>query len=317
MIDFYKYQAAGNDYVVIDPRQTDIPVTREAIRRICDRHLGIGADGVLHGPLEPPRPGVPVVLDLYNSDGSDCGRSGNGLRMFALHLAGQEPETWADGREFTLRTGAGESSARVLDLAGGRVAVGMGRPSFDASDLPLLQEDGTSPFEGRALDVPLTVDGEKLTVSCVYNGNPHTVVPVDAPTAELAHRLGPGIAGHTRFPHRTNVQFMRMVSRSVLELEVYERGAGYVTASGASACAAVSVARELGLCEARVEVRMPGGAVEIAVAEDGSVTMTGDAEQVAAGTFAPALRARLDGTAARSSATSDASDVTAATEVVR
>jgi len=90
VIDFFKYQAAGNDYLVIDPRYTDFPVTPEAIRLVCDRHRGIGADGVLYGPLETPRAGVPVALDLYNSDGSDCGRSGNGLRMFALHLAEQE-----------------------------------------------------------------------------------------------------------------------------------------------------------------------------------------------------------------------------------
>ncbi|MFJ3583463.1 diaminopimelate epimerase [Streptomyces sp. NPDC090127] len=293
MIDFYKYQAAGNDYLVIDPRHTDFPVTREAVRLICDRHLGVGADGVLHGPLEPPRPGVPVVLDLYNSDGSDCGRSGNGLRMFALHLAGQEPGAWADGREFTLRTAAGDSPVRVLDAAEGRVEVGMGRPSFDAADLPLLREDGTAPYDGRAVRVPLAVDGERLTVTCVHNGNPHTVVPVDEPSEELARRLGPRIAGHPRFPDRTNVQFLRMVSRSVMELEVFERGAGYVTASGASACAAVSAARELGLCDSRVEVRMPGGEARVTVGEDGRVTMTGDAEQVAAGSFAPALRARL------------------------
>ncbi|MEV6250452.1 diaminopimelate epimerase [Streptomyces sp. NPDC051742] len=296
MNDFFKYQAAGNDYLVIDPRHTDFPVSREAIRLVCDRRLGIGADGLLYGPLEQPRPGAPVSLDLYNSDGSDCGRSGNGLRMFALHLAGQEPGVWADGGEFTLRTAAGDSPVRVLDASEGRVEVGMGRPGFDAADVSLLREDGT-PLAGRAVNVPLAVDGDELTVTCVYNGNPHTVVRVDdTPTAELARRLGPGIAGHERFPDRTNVQFMRMVNRSVMELEVFERGAGYVTASGAGACAAVSAARELGLCEARVEVRMPGGTVEISVAEDGHVTMTGDAEQVAAGSFAPALRARLDRT---------------------
>ncbi|WP_406724724.1 hypothetical protein WJ438_08830 [Streptomyces sp. GD-15H] len=197
MIDFFKYQAAGNDYLVIDPRRTDFPLTREAIRLVCDRHLGIGADGVLYGPLEPPRPGVPVPLDLFNSDGSDCGRSGNGLRMFALHLAGQEPGAWAEGREFTLRTAAGDSPVRVLDATEGRVEVGMGRPGFDAADLPLLREDG-APYTGRAVGVPLSVDGEELTVTCVHNGNPHTVVPVDEPTAELARRLGrgsPAIAG--------------------------------------------------------------------------------------------------------------------------
>jgi diaminopimelate epimerase len=296
VIDFFKYQAAGNDYLVIDPRSTDFPLTREAIRLVCDRHRGIGADGVLYGPLETPRPGVPVTLDLYNSDGSDCGRSGNGLRMFALHLAGQEAGAWADGREFILRTAAGDCPVRVLDAAEGRVEVGMGRPSFDAADLPLLQDDGV-PYGGRAVRVPLTVDGDELTVTCVYNGNPHTVVLVDAPSADLARRLGPGIARHPRFPNATNVQFIRMVDRSVMELEVFERAAGYVTASGSSACAAVSAARELGLCDGRVEVRMPGGSLEITVAEDGAVTMTGDAEQVAAGSFAPALRARLDRTA--------------------
>ncbi|MFD4523432.1 diaminopimelate epimerase [Streptomyces sp. NPDC058470] len=293
MIDFFKYQAAGNDYLVIDPRYTDFPVTPEAIRLVCDRHRGIGADGVLYGPLETPRAGVPVALDLYNSDGSDCGRSGNGLRMFALHLAEQERDAWADGREFTLRTAAGDCPVRVLDANAGRVEVGMGQPSFEAADLPLLDEAG-APYIGRAVGVPLSVEGEELVVTCVYNGNPHTVVLVDDPSPQLARRLGPRIARHIRFPQATNVQFARMANRAVMELEVFERGAGYVTASGASACAAVSAARELGLCDGSVEVRMSGGSVEITIAGDGHVTMTGDAEQVAAGSFAPALRARLD-----------------------
>ncbi|SER84625.1 diaminopimelate epimerase [Streptomyces sp. yr375] len=294
MTDFFKYQAAGNDYLVIDPRHTDFAVSPEAIRLVCDRRRGIGADGVLYGPLEQPRAGVPVPLALYNSDGSDCGRSGNGLRMFALHLAAQEPGGGAwEGREFTLRTAAGESPVRILDAAAGRVQVGMGCPSFDAAELPLLAEDGT-PYPGRAVSVPLTVDGERLVVTCVSNGNPHTVVLVDAPTPRLARLLGPRIARHPRFPQATNVQFARMVDRTVMEVEVFERGAGYVTASGAGACAAASAARELGLCDERVEVRMPGGGVEITVGADGRVTMTGDAEQVAVGTFAPALRTRLD-----------------------
>ncbi|MGW1374655.1 diaminopimelate epimerase [Streptomyces sp. NPDC002446] len=293
MIDFFKYQAAGNDYLVIDPRQSDFTVSPEAIRLVCDRHYGIGADGVLYGPLEQPRPGVPVPLELYNSDGSVCGRSGNGLRMFALHLAEQESGAWAEGTEFTLRTAAGDCPVRILDAAAGRVQVGMGRPSFDAADLPLLAEEGT-PLAGRSVGVPLTAGGERLTVTCVYNGNPHTVVPVDEPSAELAQRLGPLIARHPRFPQATNVQFMRMIARDVMEIEVFERGAGYVAASGSSACAAASAARELGLCDDRVEVRMPGGSLDIAMAADGGITMTGDAEQVATGVFAPRLRTRLN-----------------------
>ncbi|MGW1892088.1 diaminopimelate epimerase [Streptomyces sp. NPDC002004] len=292
MIDFFKYQAAGNDYLVIDPRHCDFTVSPEAIRLVCDRHFGIGADGVLYGPLEQPRPGVPVPLELYNSDGSVCERSGNGLRMFALHLADRESGAWADGTEFMLRTAAGDCPVRILNPAAGRVQVGMGRPGFDAAALPLLNEDGT-PLAGRAVGVPLSVDGEVLTVTCVHNGNPHTVVPVDSPSPELAQRLGPLIARHPRFPERTNVQFMRMIARDVMEIEIFERGAGYVAASGSSACAAASAARELGICDDRVEVRMPGGSVDITIGADGDITMTGDAEQVAVGSFAPPLRTRL------------------------
>ncbi|NYS17916.1 diaminopimelate epimerase [Streptomyces sp. SJ1-7] len=293
MTDFFKYQALGNDYVVIDPRCTDVPVSPESVRLVCDRHFGIGADGVLHGPLEEPRPGVPVPLALFNSDGSVCERSGNGLRMFALHLAEREPERWAGGAPFTLRTGAGDSPVQILDRAAGVVRVGLGKPTFDAAALPLLNEDG-SPAEGPTLSVPLTVGERKLTVTALHNGNPHTVVPVAEPTAELARTLGPEIAGHARFPHRTNVQFLRVVSRGVLEIEVYERGAGYALASGSSACAAASAARELGLCDDQMEVRMPGGSVTVTLAPDGSVTLTGDAHQVASGVFAPPLRALLD-----------------------
>lgn len=295
MTDFFKYQALGNDYVVIDPRSTGLPVTPETVRLVCDRHFGIGADGVVHGPLEEPRPGVPVPLALFNSDGSVCGRSGNGLRMFALHLADRDAGSWATGDPFTLRTTAGDSPVRILDRAAGTVQVGLGIPVFDAAALPLLNEDGT-PAEGSTLSVPLTVGEHKLTVTALDNGNPHTVVPVDEPTPELARDLGPGIAGHARFPHRTNVQFLRVVSRGVLAIEVYERGAGYALASGSSACAAASAARQLGLCDDRVEVRMPGGSVTVTLAADGAVTLTGEVRQVATGDFAPALRALLDPT---------------------
>lgn len=295
MTDFFKYQALGNDYVVIDPRYTDLPVTPESVRLVCDRHFGIGADGVLHGPLEEPRPGIPVPLALFNSDGSVCERSGNGLRMFALHLAEREPQAWAGGEPFTLRTTAGDSPVQILDAAAGVVQVGLGKPTFDAAALPLLDEDGT-PAEGPTLSLPLTVGEHKLTVTALHNGNPHTVVPVAEPTPELARGLGPLIAGHARFPSRTNVTFLRVVSRELLEIEVYERGAGYALASGSSACAAASAARELGLCADRVEVRMPGGSVGVALAPDGSVTLTGESQQVATGVFAPPLRARLDRT---------------------
>jgi len=285
---FARYQALGNDYLVIDPAEVGVEVTGAAARLLCDRHFGLGADGLLVGPLDPVEPGRPVRLSILNSDGTVCGKSGNGLRIFALHLAARYPV----GADLVLRTVAGDCPVRVLDLDAGLVRVGMGPPSFDAADIPMLGE------HGPVLARPLLVGGRELTVSCVHNGNPHTVVPVPEVSAGLARELGPLIAGHPRFPSRTNVQFLRVADRGTVDLEVFERGAGYTLASGASACAAVSAAYELGLVDRRVRVRMPGGEVEVEVGDGRSVSMTGTAEQVAVGELAPAFRRRLAATAA-------------------
>jgi diaminopimelate epimerase len=280
---FARYHALGNDYLVVDPAVVGPDVAPPTARLLCDRHFGLGADGLLVGPLGPVEPGEPVRLAILNPDGTACGRSGNGLRIFALHLAVRHPV----GSEFVLRTAAGDSPVRVLDLGTGLVRVGMGRPSFDAADIPLLGESG--PVLAR----PLLVGARELTVSCVHNGNPHTVVPLPAVSAGFAREFGPRIAGHARFPDRTNVQFLHVVDRGTVDIEIWERGAGYTLASGASACAAVSAGYELGLVDRRVRVRMPGGAVEVEVDDDGSVSMTGAAEQIAEGEFAPAFRRRL------------------------
>ncbi|MDH6120036.1 diaminopimelate epimerase [Kitasatospora sp. GAS204B] len=292
MTDFAKYQALGNDYLVIDPRHSDFTPSPDAVRLLCDRHFGVGADGVLFGPLEQPRPGVPVRLRMFNSDGSVCGRSGNGLRLFALYLAEEDGQPHFTEEEFTVLTESGEVAVRILDLAAGVVQVAMGQPGFAAADVPLLAEDGGAPA-GLAVSVPLTVGEERFTVTSLNNGNPHTVVPLPEVDADLARRLGPLIARHQRFPQATNVQFMQVLDRATVRIEVYERGAGYTLASGSSACAAAAVAARLGLVDRRVEVLMPGGSIDISIAEDGGITMTGGAEQVAKGFFAPALAARL------------------------
>lgn len=285
---FARYQALGNDYLVIDPEELGLDVTPTAAQLLCDRHLGLGADGVLVGPLNEVEPDRPVRLSIFNPDGTACGKSGNGLRIFALHVAARYPV----GEEFVLRTVAGDCAVRVLDLDAGLVRVDMGPPSFDARDIPILGE------QGPVLSRPLLVGGRELTVTCVHNGNPHTVVLLPEISAALARELGPLIAGHPRFPARTNVQFLRVADRGTVDIEVWERGAGYTLASGAGACAAVSCAYELGLVDRTVQVRMPGGTVEVEIGADGSVGMTGIAEQIAVGEFAPAFRRRLAGTAA-------------------
>ncbi|MEN3357028.1 MAG: diaminopimelate epimerase [Mycobacteriales bacterium] len=282
--EFAKYQALGNDYLVIDPSRINLPASAEIARLLCDRHLGIGADGVLFGPTGPVRVDRPIDLTIRNPDGSGCGRSGNGIRIFALYLAAH----YLAGDEFTVRTAAGESPVRLLDRAAGLVRVGLGRPSFDAAGIPLLGATGP------AIAAPLVVDGQPLTVTCVNNGNPHTVVATGELSAELARALGPRIAGHPRLPSRSNVQFMQVLDRRTVRIEIWERGAGYTLASGSSACAAASAAHALGLVDAAVEVRMPGGTVQVATGPDGAVSLTGTAEPVLVGRFAPAFRQRLD-----------------------
>ncbi|MGE5827051.1 MAG: diaminopimelate epimerase [Micromonosporaceae bacterium] len=282
MPHFAKYHALGNDYLIIDPQRVDLSPGGEVSRRLCDRHRGIGADGVLFGPLSPVDPSG-VDLLIYNADGSECGRSGNGIRLFALYLV----EHYLKETKFVVRTAAGESVVQILDFATGLVRIGMGRPSFDAAGVPLL---GVS---GPAVDIALAVDDTQLTVTALNNGNPHAVVLCDEVSPALAHELGLRVARHPRFPERTNVQFVRVADRSTLDIEIWERGAGYTLASGACACAAASVAHAKGLVDDHVTVRMPGGSLDIVIDDDGSVWMAGPVEPVAVGDFSPEFRVKL------------------------
>ena len=270
-MEFTKYQALGNDYLVIDPGHVDFEPTYESVRLLCDRHFGVGADGILFGPIGPVRPGDPVRLRIFNSDGTECEKSGNGLRMFALYTATRYPV----GDRFVIHTLAGDSPVWVRDLASGVVEVDMGRPRIEA------------------VSEPLDVDGRRLGVTRVDIGNPHTVVPAAAISRDLACELGPRIARHPTFPEGSNVQFMKVVDDGVIEIEIWERGAGYTLASGSSSCAAAAAAHVLGLVGDAVEVRMPGGTIAITFRPDGAVTMVGPAQEVATGRLADAFQARL------------------------
>jgi diaminopimelate epimerase len=291
--DFSKYQAMGNDYLLIDPRETSFEPTFEAVRLLCDRHFGIGADGVLIAPVDPPRRGAPVPLRIFNSDGSECEMSGNGVRMFALHLAEHYIAAWRGGEDCTVRTRGGDAVVRVLDFAAGRVRVDMGRPEFEVTGAGSGAGGQQRDAPELALPVALSVDGRDVPITALRLGNPHTVVQADEISEESARLLGPRIAWHPRFPAGTNVQFLRVRDRRTIEIQVWERAAGYTLASGSSACAAAAVAHARGLVDARVRVRMPGGELEVSLTPDGRVAMTGVVRQVMRGSFAADLRAQL------------------------
>ncbi|HSN74030.1 MAG TPA: diaminopimelate epimerase [Anaerolineae bacterium] len=262
-MSFAKYHGLGNDYLVIDPANWHVPLTAAQIRRICDRHYGAGSDGILLGSL--PGATADFGLRIFNPDGSEAEKSGNGLRIFARYL-------WdhglVGGEPFTIATAGGLVSAQVAQ-DGRMVTVEMGRVSFDSREIPV-----TGPPR-EVLNETLLVGNVALCICAATLGNPHCVVLREKVSAEEAQGLGPLVETDPRFPRRTNVQFLQVIDRTQLRIEIWERGAGYTLASGSSACAAAAVARRLSLCDAEVTVSMPGGPLEISIAPDWTVTLRG------------------------------------------
>lgn len=268
---FTKYHALGNDYLVLDPKDLGwlAALTPEQIKIICDRHYGIGSDGILFGPQSSSR--ASFALRIFNPDGSEAEKSGNGLRIFCRYLwdcklAGDEP--------FSVETKGGIVQATILNN-GALVRVEMGKVSFRSEDIPVAGE----PRE--VLREQLTAGDRTFHFCAATIGNPHCVIPLDGISPSLARQYGPLIEKHALFPNRTNVQFLKVLDRKNIQIEIWERGAGYTLASGSSSCASAAVARKLGLCDSEITVQMPGGNIEIALDEYFRVTMTGSVTRVA------------------------------------
>ncbi len=253
-----------------------VDLSAPVVRAVCDRHLGVGADGVL---IEDATPDGRLAVRILNPDGSEAEKSGNGLRIFARYL-------WDRGRvadeAFDVATQGGTVRCQVRD-AGRTVFVEMGVASFDSAAIPVLGP------RREVVDETLEAAGERLRATAVTVSNPHCVVFVDAPTEALARRLGPALEAHPLFPRRTNVQFVRVVDRHRLAMEIWERGAGYTLASGSSACAAAAASVRLGLCDEEVTVAMPGGELAIGVGAGFELTMLGPVGKVAEGSVSEEL----------------------------
>jgi diaminopimelate epimerase len=262
-MQFSKYHALGNDYIVLDPAETGGRLPSSRIRLICHRNYGVGSDGILLGPFEDSE--CDFALRIFNPDGSEAEKSGNGLRIFSRYL-------WDRGlvheAAFTVLTAGGKVRCRVHK--GGRaVSVEMGKVSFHSRQVPV-----TGPSR-EVINEEIFVDGQEFCFCAATIGNPHCVILRDEVTAEEARKWGPLIEEDPRFPNRTNVQFMKVLDRANIQIEIWERGAGYTLASGSSSSAAAAVAHRLGLCDPHIGVHMPGGTIEITVASDFSISMTG------------------------------------------
>jgi diaminopimelate epimerase len=277
--EFVKSHALGNDYIVLDEARLSRPLTPEAVRTICDYHFGIGSDGIL---LVGKGQGADFGVRIFNPDGGEAEKSGNGIRILAKFLW---DHGYATRPEFSISTLGGLVRAR-LHLEGDRVrtiTADMGRATFVSSEIPVAGP------RREVVQEPLEVAGERLAVTCVSVGNPHCVILTDRLDVERVKRLGPEIERHPSFPNRINVQFARVLSRERVSVQIWERGAGYTLASGTSSCAVVSACVKNGLTDRRVTVESPGGELSVSVAETWDLTLTGPASEICRGALSQDL----------------------------
>ena len=268
---FYKYHGLGNDYIVMDPRHFEKEPESGQIQRICHRHYGIGSDGILWGPLLSG--GDRFGVRIFNPDGSEAEKSGNGLRIFARYLMDCG---LASTHPVVIATLGGEVTAQIMDH-GRQVAVEMGRVSFNSREIPV---EGP---EREVINEKLIIDGDELLFCAATIGNPHCVIVGESLDTERVKRLGPKIENHPVFPNRTNVQFATITDQSNMNIEIWERGAGYTLASGSSASAAAAVLHRLGECGRHVAVHMPGGTLDITIEENYEIMMSGPVTRIAEG----------------------------------
>jgi len=285
MIPFAKGHGLGNDYIVINAADLTAGLTAPQIARICDRNWGVGSDGILL--LTPPWGGADFGLRILNPDGSEAEKSGNGLRIFAKYL---HDHGHAKKPTFTVATKGGrvECTCHVVDGRMNLVTVEMGRCTFVAPEIPM-----NGPAR-EVVKVPLQVDGETLLITAVSVGNPHCVIFTDRLDEALVRRLGPKVEHHPSFPNRINVQWARVASRSVVDILIWERGAGWTLASGSSSSAVACGSVRNGLCYfGLVTVRMSGGELSIDVRPDWSIRLKGAVEEVYTGTLTRDFMATL------------------------
>ena len=280
---FFRGHGLGNDYLVMDPKALSFKLTPKNIALICNRNWGLGSDGIL--ALVPSKK-ADFGLRIFNPDGSEAEKSGNGLRIFArfLHATGKTKK-----KHFTVQTKGGLVTIDLhVDRQGdaSAVTVAMGQASFKPAALPC-----TLPVD-ELIQQPIEAAGRSFTFTGVSVGNPHCVLFREANESwsrEDLLAIGPALEHHAIFPKRTNVQLAVPTGTKEIFILIWERGAGETQASGSSSCAAASAAVRLGLVKSPVTVKMPGGTLNVEVAQDFHLTMQGPVAEVARGMLSPSF----------------------------
>jgi len=272
-LEFTKMHGLGNDFLMLDLVTQRVRLDEALIRRLSDRHFGVGFDQLL--VVEPPhQPDVDFRYRIFNADGSEVSQCGNGARCFARFVRDRRLT-----RKDTLRV---ETASGIITLqidSQGWVTVDMGPPRLEPNAIPFVADNA-------ALDYRIEVDGELYQIAAVSMGNPHAVLRVDDADSAPVATLGPRLESHPRFPERVNVGFMQVINRQEIKLRVYERGTGETLACGTGACAAAVAAMRWGLVDRDIKVHLPGGSLRIRWSHDNaSVLMTGPTARVFDGTL--------------------------------
>ena len=285
-MNFTKLQGAGNDFVLVETsdRQRD---WSQVARAICDRHSGVGGDGLL---LVLPSDVADFQMCVFNPDGSKAEACGNGLRCLAKYVLDTGlANSGAEG--ILVETMSGVRRVKVHRATGKviRTQVSMGEPKFGAKDIPVKVGSG----EGNLVDItpildyPVTIAGKELLMSFVSIGNPHAVCFCQHSISDFPlSRIGPEVEQHELFPNRVNFEIARVISRQQIEARVWERGVGETQACGSGACAVAVLAQLHGYIDNRVDIKLPGGILEVEWSGTGEVFLSGPAEIVFTGEWA-------------------------------
>lgn len=259
----------GNDFVMIADPDSNLSLSADLVRALCDRRFGIGGDGVIR--VAPGTEGGDLFMDYVNSDGSIGEMCGNGIRCLAVFA---HQEGLSTSAEMKIETRAGLKVVTLLDE--GYVRVDMGAPIFDAPEIPIF-------WNGDPLHVQLETEDQTFEAATLSMGNPHAVIFVDDPSSVPLTTWGPGLEVHQAFPNKANIEFIHVDSREHITMRVWERGAGETLACGTGACAVGVVGRLLGGAEEKVTVTLPGGDLQIewegSVDRSAPVFMTGPTER--------------------------------------
>lgn len=277
---FVKSHGLGNEYIVFDSESIDFKLTQNAIKRLCNIHFGIGSDGLI---LKVPSEKADFGFRVYNPDGSEAEKSGNGLRILCKYLYDYG---FARSKKFSIETLKDVVYADVVEAKDSKaymITIDMGKAIFKSSDIPVNSN------KPEYISEKIRVDEKEFEINCVSVGNPHCVVIKDRLNEAEIRKYGPLIENHELFPNRINVQFAKVLSRNEAEILIWERGAGFTLASGSSSCAAASVLVKRGLIDKDLTMNMQGGKLKIKIDNNWNIQMTGEVREIIQGVLSQEL----------------------------